>query len=108
MSIAGPHPPTGGNYELHIKPYLCTKNSNVFNSVRIQERIGNTMNLDPHFLAMLIKACSEADFNDEEISVENSTLEFLESLLKKHPEQEVADYYLNEISRLRGEHGSNA
>ena len=66
------------------------------------------MNLDPHFLAMLLKACSEADFEDEEIAVENSTLEFLESLLEKHPEQEVAQYYLNELSRLRGEHGNSA
>ena len=66
------------------------------------------MKLDPHFLAMLLKACSEADFKDEEIAVENSTLEFLESLLEKHPEQEVAQYYLNELSRLRGEHGNSA
>ena len=69
---------------------------------------GNTMKLDPHFLAMLLKACSEADFEDEEISVENSALEFLESLLEKHPEREVAEYYLHELSRLRGEHGNSA
>jgi len=66
------------------------------------------MKLDPHFLAMLLKACSEAAFKDEEISVDASTLEFLESLLEKHPEQEVAQYYLNELSRLRGEHGNSA
>ena len=68
---------------------------------------GNTMKLDPHFLAMLLKACSEVEFDDEEIEVENSVLEFLESLLEKHPEQEVAQYYLNELSRLRGEHDSS-
>ena len=66
------------------------------------------MKLDPHFLAMLLKACSEAELDENEISVENSTLEFLESLLEKHPEQEVAQYYLNELSRLRGEHGNSA
>ena len=69
------------------------------------------MKLDPHFLAMLMKACSEADFDDEEneeIEIENSILEFLESLLEKHPEQEVAEYYLNELSRLRGEHDTSA
>ena len=62
------------------------------------------MNLDPNFLTVLLKACSEADFrNEEQIAVENSVLEFLESLLQKHPEPEVGAYYRNELRRLRGE-----
>lgn len=67
------------------------------------------INFEPHFLAVLLQAAMEArhhlnnNEDDSDVALDAPVVDFLEELVKHHPEEEVAKFYISEIHRLREE-----
>ncbi len=66
------------------------------------------INFEPHFLAVLLQAAMEArhhlnNKDDSDVALDAPVVDFLEELVKHHPEEEVAKFYVSEIHRLREE-----